>query len=449
MEKPPSRNRIVGEILHVHKGIAIYQTGASPYWFARIRDPRSKRYIVRSTKTKSRIEARRAAEELADVLLNRDVPVPRHFTFRHYGDRFLQRAQQQVASGDRNANYIRTAGMVLDHKQWGLLKRFGGDDVRTIKTRQWIEFLDHLNKERPDLTPSTKNTLSAIFRNVMKVAREEGVIDDVPDTPRTKQKDNPRTFFRFYPLVDKEQDTYKRLLDAAKDQAAKGTKVRGLLITDELYDLILFVVHSFVRPTTTELYALRHADVQVAQNPKRLLLTIRNGKTGYRIANTMPGAVSVYERIKARNPDAGPEDFLFLPQSENRATAARTFSRQFNHVLDVAGIKHDPFTDSDHTVYSLRHTAICMRIILSEGKVNIFNLAKTAGTSVEQIERFYARNLPLSAELARNLQGRETILGVVFEGIVQDQVVVEVLSLTALKDGDDGNLASMASGEVS
>jgi hypothetical protein len=32
------------------------------------------------------------------------------------------------------------------------------------------------------------------------------------------------------------------------------------------------------------------------------------------------------------------------------------------------------------------------------------NLAKNAGTSVEQIERFYARNLLLSAEMARNLQ---------------------------------------------
>ena len=35
---------------------------------------------------------------------------------------------------------------------------------------------------------------------------------------------------------------------------------------------------------------------------------------------------------------------------------------------------------------------------------NIFNLAKNAGTSVNQIERFYARNLPLSAEMAKNLQ---------------------------------------------
>ena len=56
-------------------------------------------------------------------------------------------------------------------------------------------------------------------------------------------------------------------------------------------------------------------------------------------------------------------------------------------------------------MFGLRHhTAICMRIILSHGKVNIFNLAKNAGTSVEQIERFYAKHLPLSREMAKNLQ---------------------------------------------
>ena len=40
----------------------------------------------------------------------------------------------------------------------------------------------------------------------------------------------------------------------------------------------------------------------------------------------------------------------------------------------------------------------------SDGHVNIFNLAKNAGTSVDQIERFYARNLPLSKEMAINQQ---------------------------------------------
>jgi hypothetical protein len=78
--------------------------------------------------------------------------------------------------------------------------------------------------------------------------------------------------------------------------------------------------------------------------------------------------------------------------------------RQFREVLKQGNLQIDESTGKQHTLYSLRHTAICMRIIKSEGKVNIFNLAKNAGTSVDQIERFYARFLPLSKEMARNLQ---------------------------------------------
>ena len=72
--------------------------------------------------------------------------------------------------------------------------------------------------------------------------------------------------------------------------------------------------------------------------------------------------------------------------------------------MKLAKVEDDTYTGQKHTIYSLRHTAICMRIILSHGQVNIFNLAKNAGTSVDQIERFYARHLPLSREMAINLQ---------------------------------------------
>ena len=84
--------------------------------------------------------------------------------------------------------------------------------------------------------------------------------------------------------------------------------------------------------------------------------------------------------------------------------ASRIFQCQSNQLLDETGLKYDPATETERSVYCLRHTAICMRIILSHGKVNIFNLAKNAGTSVEQIERFYAKSLPLSREMAMNLQ---------------------------------------------
>ena len=162
-----------------------------------------------------------------------------------------------------------------------------------------------------------------------------------------------------------------------------------------LYDLILFCVHSFVRPTVSELYALKHSDVGFSEEPKGLLLTIRKGKTGHRVSATMDAAVAIYKRIQKRNPAATGEDYLFLPEYKNRATAARVIQRQFNHLLAVTRLKHDVTTNTERSIYSLRHTAICMRLVLSRGQVNIYSLAKNAGTSVNQIERFYAKRLPI------------------------------------------------------
>ena len=56
------------------------------------------------------------------------------------------------------------------------------------------------------------------------------------------------------------------------------------------------------------------------------------------------------------------------------------------------------------TPYALRHYSLQTRFIKSKGKVNIFNLAKNVGTSVEQLERFYLKNLEMNDDLIENLQ---------------------------------------------
>jgi hypothetical protein len=399
-----SRNTLDGEIITISRGLAIYKVKASPFWQVRIRDPRIKRYIVRSTKEKSRIQARAAAREMAYELLGNEKRVEREFTFRYYASRLIAKSERMIALGERNANYVRTIRLCLNNQEWGLEKAFHVRDVRELKTRDYQEFMDGIANKRPDLSTSTRNMLTATFRNVLKVARDDGVIDSVPSTPRTRQQDNPRSYFPFHPLVSKQDDVYQSILKAAQDLADEEAVIRGVPITKELYDLILFTSHSFVRPIITELYDIRHRDVTVADDPRRLLLTIRNGKTGYRVANTMSAAVSVYDRIRQRYPDSKPDDYLFLPEYANRETASKIVQRQFREVMRRAGVEDDPAAKIKYTIYSLRHTAICMRLILSHGQVNIFNLAKNAGTSVEQIERFYAKNLPLSREMAINLQ---------------------------------------------
>ena len=264
---------------------------------------------------------------------------------------------------------------------------------------EWVRSKDNT------LKPATMKHITDSFSKVLKLARDRGAIESVSELPRTSRKDNPRPFFRFYPHVPKEEDEYKKLLETAKRMAAEGVKVRESVITDELYDLILFLTHSFVRPIETELYGLKHQNVKIVDEPKSLPLTIADGKTGFRHTNTMPAAVAVYQRVKERYSElSGPDDYLFFPKYRNRDSAKRIAQRQFNALLKKCDLKQNPLFQYAHSLYSLRHTAICIRLTLSKGQVNIYTLAKNAGTSVNQIERFYARHLPLSAEFVKNLQ---------------------------------------------
>ena len=263
-----SPHRLKGKIIRIRRGLALYQTFASPFYFARILDPRNQRYKVRSTKETNRVEARKVAEEYAHEITRRDAPADREFSFKTYANRFIQKGRQLAESGERNKNYIRTTRLFLDNDNWGLVRHFGTCDVRELTTRDWQLFIEKLTRKRSDLSSSTRNMLMATFRNVLKVARDDGLIDSVPATPRQRQKDNPRSFFRFAPLVEPERDEYQQLLQGAKRLADERAVVRGVEVTDELYDLILFCVHSFVRPTSTELYALKHNDITVEKDPK-------------------------------------------------------------------------------------------------------------------------------------------------------------------------------------
>tara|TARA_B100000424_G_scaffold54303_1_gene39031 strand:+ start:161 stop:1402 length:1242 start_codon:yes stop_codon:yes gene_type:complete len=389
--------------IQLYKGLSIYRVSRSKLWYVRIWDRKRKRYLVKSTGFEDLIRAKESAQQLGISLLREEPKVDKDRTFDYFALLYLKKLRNAVNRGDKSEGYAHSMRYSIENSRWGLVSYFGGKDITKIKTLHYEQYIDLIGKKN-GLKPSTKNTVMAGFRNVMKEAVEEGLIDFVPSTPRTKMKDSPRPFFRFAPLVNKEDDNYKKLLEGIKSNYGK-IRNRALILDDEMYDLCLFCVHSFVRPTMTELYGIKHSDVTIADNPKRLLLTIRDGKTGYRVSNTLEAAVSIYNRIKERHKNNfDGEDYIFYRGYKNRQTISAMVQRLFKSVLDELDLRVDKFTNQNHSMYSLRHTAICMRIVLSEGQVNIYNLARNAGTSVGQIERFYAKHLPLSAELARNLQ---------------------------------------------
>jgi len=221
--------------------------------------------------------------------------------------------------------------------------------------------------------------------------------------PKQRIVDAPRVSFT--------EMEYKLLLKTARQIADAGeTIVRGVPVTREHYHIIVFAVNSFLRPTETELFGIRFCDIEVNQDPEHLLLTL-TGKTGYRKSATMQYAVGILEKIKEMYPNASPTDYVFMPQYQNRTTALNTYRRIFNHFLDCGSLKRDKDGNS-RSPYSLRHYALQTRLRKSEGEVNIYLLAKNAGTSVEQLERFYLKNMePSDAEIG-NLQtfGKKEIL---------------------------------------
>ena len=110
----------------------------------------------------------------------------------------------------------------------------------------------------------------------------------------------------------------------------------------------------------------------------------------------MPMTIEVYERIKARHVAAKYENIedvhLFQPDSPlNRDYALQQLHRQFDFLLEMSALKRDNNGQS-RTLYSLRHTAIMLRLINGRG-INLLSLARNARTSVEMIDRFYAKHL--------------------------------------------------------
>ncbi len=386
-----SKNRILKN-KPLRKGLAILLTARSPFWLIRLWDPVAQKYVHRSSKEISRVEAREAAFEFADNFhskANSDHAKKKATSFEHYAKKLMamQKGQSKWSEGDNK---------LLNRSKDGLICYFGKHDVAKITTGMVRDYLTHLDGNRKNpLAHSTKSKHVIIIRKVLTIAVEDGVLNVLPVMPKIKTVDTPRHTF-----TDSE---YKQFMRAAGECAKRGDVVRGVRITGHHAKMFRFVVHTFLRPTEGELFGLKHKDIQDKGEPAHLEMNVRGGKTGGRVSVTMPLAVPMYQG--SLNPfDKGAIDkeaYVWMPDYSNRRTAINTARRIFNHILAEADLVDE---DRKLSPYSLRHYAIQARLRGSKGKVNLYTLAKNAGTSVDQLERFYLKNMAPTKELIENLQ---------------------------------------------
>ena len=386
-------------IKHLQRGLSIYKTGRSPFWHVRIYDAAKKKYVVRSSKETNRVDAIEAAHDILESYRkkqNSAHAVSRDRSFEHYA-KILEQHNAAKRGQARGKFAHRDHNKILFREKDGLVSYFGKHDVGKITSgmvRDYLLYLDSL-RDQP-LANSTKSKHAGVIRHVLMLALEDGVIDIIPPMPKQRTVDKPRVSFT--------EAEYKLLLEAARNIADDGeTRVRGVPVTREHYNLIVFAVHTFLRPTETELFGIRYCDIEEIRNdPAHLLMTL-TGKTGYRKSASLQAAVGIFKKQKELHPDRKDTDYVFMPEYANRTTAVNTYRRIFNHFLMETGLKKDK-DGNDRSPYSLRHYALQTRLVKSDGKVNIYWLAENAGTSVEQLERFYLKNLAPSSAKVRNIQ---------------------------------------------
>jgi len=392
-----SRNQIL-ETVRLQTGLHLYQTGQSKYWYVRILVPKTKKRISRSTQETSRIEAKKVAYEIYQDFMTKPVrytktAIPN--AFRVYVERLVDKQRRQVETGEKSERFLTDDLKIINREDDGLLSYFADyptDEITTSIIRDYFNLLDD-NRDKP-LASSTKNKHGVILSKIFKIAAEHDIIKQIPIIPNFSVKDNPRVTF--------EEVEYKSLLTGIKSAIDRCDVVRGHKVTNEFYYFLLIIVHSYLRPTDREAFALKHKDI-TPNDDGTINLRVVKGKTGFRQSFSTEFGLDFYNHIKNFNRDAcKANDFIFLPNFLNRSHANRTFQRMFNHILEVENLKFD-IDGNARTTYSLRHYSLQTRLNKSGGKINIYDLARNAGTSVNQLERFYLKRMKISKEQRENL----------------------------------------------
>ena len=393
--------------------LQLYQRGTSRFWQARASVGAKQRQF--STKRESFEQASKIAEDwyLTLVGKQRTGTLDSGPTFKKAADQFLKE-YAVITEGERSGKWTESHAIRL---RIHLVPFFGDLPLKKVTPGKVQEYRVHRmstfqetnplskSKHKPRTKPPARSTLHdeiVTVRMVLKTAIRHGWLEHLPDLSppyKTQGKVVHRPWFS--------PEEYKQLYEAARAYAKEPLNGRFKWNAELVYDFILFMANTGLRPD--EAFNLQHRDVTIttadATGSQILEIEVR-GKRGVGHCKSMPGAVRVYQRLltrpkpvqgetrrqrQQRRKEGGeppPPPTVEYPKPTDLLFPGNHILL-FNNLLDRIGLKLDR-DGKPRTAYSLRHTYICMRLM--EG-ADIYQIAKNCRTSVEMIEKHYAIHL--------------------------------------------------------
>ena len=369
--------------------LVIFRIAASKFYWARFYD--SGRIYKRSTKTDIKRDAQKAAIAFYEELLTRKAgggSIGKNSRFEVCAKEVLKSQEARIKRGEISATLNANESSRL---QKHLLPFFRQYDVTQIDYYLVETYLNQLSES--GLKPATVKLHHSLLRKILKHAHRKQIISHLPAFPSMPTVDAPRAYFNST-QYSKLHNKAKALIGNELVLKSKSNKaLRRVRMTEELYNLILFMTNTFIRPT--DIKVLKNSNIHVVRGANVFLrLEHKATKKHYGAMISMPSAVDVYERQTASQKKRGygkPDDYVFMPEHQNRDYALVQLRRQFDHLLEATELKTDA-KGAVRTLYSLRHTAIMFRALNSEG-LDMLTLARNARTSVDMLERFYLSHM--------------------------------------------------------
>lgn len=326
-----------------------------------------------STKEESLSCAKDFAEDWFFTLKDQDRRglIKNEKTFKNVADRF-EHEYEAMTKGERSPKWVEGHKARL---RLHLLPYFGDKGLSEITAGAVQDYRIHrMETAKKSPARSTLHDEVVTLRQVLKVAIRYGWIDHLPDLSQPYGAQGKVVHRPWFSPKQYEQ-LYKATRLNIKEQKNNMHKRHA----KDLHDMVLFAANTGLRPD--ELFNLEHRDIEIIEdadtNETILEIEVR-GKRGVGYCKSTKGAVRPYERVCER--DEYEDTDKVFPHNH---------LRMFNRILDENGLKEDR-DGQKRTLYSLRHTYICLRLM--EG-ADIYQIAKNCRTSVEMIERHYAAHI--------------------------------------------------------
>jgi len=390
----------------------LYQRKDSPNYWMRF-SVRGKGQVRVGLKTTDPAEAaeRAKVEHLRYQLRAEDGKFASPKTFEKIAKAYLDDLNRQVELGIKKEYRQQSDGHAVRDF---LIPFFGKDRIETIteaKIQQFIRWrqsywIDGPGKgiekreyerngrryfQKVKRTVPAANTIRsncAVLSNVFRFAAANGEVRsaDIPVIRMPKAKPNPRPSFSLKEVNQLFEKAIERMADPS---LSPRTRYERLVL--QCY--INIASYTGLRPVELHNLNWQHVGDFVEQAKKPIgegeIIIRAFGKTEPRNVVPMEHALSSfwnlwegYETVHKRYPER--TDPVFCNYKGERL---RSVKRSLNALLDASGLKTHEFGGA-RVAYSFRHFYISQQLLAGVG---VFQIARNAGTSVEMIEKFYAR----------------------------------------------------------